>query len=90
MLQAYETGFSLLSSIDFGLSEKVGMFVIHVIYLYGKFEAKRIGKADFIVSIISTINQYSMVTTMMRRNARVLNWMSSLLETPREQKDKII
>ncbi|EAS06928.2 Serine/Threonine kinase domain protein (macronuclear) [Tetrahymena thermophila SB210] len=90
LLQAYDIGFSLLNSIDFSLSEKIGMFIIHIIYLYGKQDSHKIFKQDYILSIIQTINQYHMVNTMMRRNTRVLNWIIQLIPQARDLKESII
>ncbi|EGR32487.1 hypothetical protein IMG5_081210 [Ichthyophthirius multifiliis] len=87
LLIAYDCSFGLLNNIDFSLSEKVGMFIIQIIFLFGK--NKKILKNEYVLNILNTINQFSMVNTMMRRNIRVLNWIVQVLDLNKDLKENI-
>lgn len=43
LLDAYNLSYSLLRSLDFTLSDKVGMFIIQIIYIYCKSSRSNIG-----------------------------------------------
>ncbi|KAL4477046.1 hypothetical protein ABPG72_015359 [Tetrahymena utriculariae] len=96
LLEAYNLSFSLLRSLDFTLSDKVGMFIIQIIYIYSKSSRNSIGassqvlnKNEHIITLLNYISQYQMIGPVIKRNTRILNWIVQLLVTSKDIKESI-